>query len=274
MENEALTDVQRAAIGGAFYLAPYTNLRLSVFNAAAGVTVTLAGQILGLDGEVRPFQFAMVPTTARAVSTAIFSPGCGWLLHAELLASAGTPRKGQCFARLELIAGREGGTLTLGTILQGYVQDTSALAYPGSAIVASPDGAGVIRSVTGTDPAVNTEIAETVPTNARWRLISIFLELVTDATVANRTVTLLVDDGANTLSSVSASAAQTATQTRQYSAYPGGGAPRLDSTVFYLPTPPGIMLMGGFRIRTTTANRAAGDNYGAPQLLVEEWIED
>jgi len=28
----------------------------------------------------------------------------------------------------------------------------------------------------------------------------------------------------------------------------------------------------GYRIRTSTLNRQAGDDYGAPQLFVEEWI--
>jgi hypothetical protein len=269
----ALESVSRS-IGGGFFLAPFTNLRLTAFNSAAGVTLLVSGQILGPDGEVRPFQQTLVPTTARAISTAIFAPGCGWLLDAQIVASAGTPRRGQCFARLELIAGREGATHALGTVLQGYVQDTTALAWPGSPIVSSVDGPGVIRAIVGTDPAAGVEISETVPTNARWRLLAVYAQLVTAVAAANREPSLVVDDGANNLTVSSAFASQAASLTHQYSWHHENQlAAILNGTAHPLRLPR-IVAMGGYRIRTATTNIQAADNWGAPNLLVEEWIED
>jgi hypothetical protein len=81
-------------------------------------------------------------------------------------------------------------------LLQGYVTDTSRLSFPGSPIRSSIEGPGVLRSITGTNPAANAEISETVPTNARWRVHAIRFTLVTDANVANREVALTLDDGA------------------------------------------------------------------------------
>jgi hypothetical protein len=41
-----------------------------------------------------------------------------------------------------------------------------------------------------------------------------------------------------------------------------------------VPIPPDIILSDGDRIRTQTTGIVAGDDWGAPQILVEEWIED
>ncbi len=265
---------QAKASSSAFYFTGEDALRVTTFNAAAGVTLAIEGRRIDVDGHIQPFAERHVPTTDRTVASTTFPLGEGFLLNVQLRATAGTPRIAQCFAILEVVRGVTGSVVPLATLVQGYVTDTSRLAWPGSPLRSSIDGPGVIRSIAGTDPAAGAEIAEVVPANARWQLDTVRVELVTDATVANRTVTLIVDDGATTLASVTASAAQAASLTRQYQAYASGGAPRLDGTVFYLPIPPELMLMGGFRVRTSTAGIVAGDNFGAPQLLVEEWIED
>lgn len=257
-----------------FFFTGEDRLRVTTFNAAAGVELSIEGRFIGPAGRVQAFVERHVPNTDRTVASSTFGLGEGFLLGVQIRATAGTPRIGQCFALLEVVRGQTGAVIPLATLVQGYATDTQRLAWPGSPVLASADGPGVVRSVADADPAAGAESTVTVPANARWRLLTFRGELVTDATVANRTVTLIVDDGVTTLASVTASAAQTAGQTRQYQAYASGGAPRLDGTVFYLPIPPELLLMGGFRLRTSTAGLQAGDNYGAPQVLVEEWIED
>lgn len=263
-----------AALAGALYIGPDNALRVSSLNSATGVRLTVAGKILTADGAVRSFVFEHVPNTDRTLATTSHQPGCGWILNAHVVASSGTPRRGQCFVRLQVIQGFTGATISIGTVLQGYVQDTSARAWPGSPIEASTRGPGVIRSVTGTDPAAGAEISETVPTNARWRLLAIRFTLVTDANVANRRPNLSLDDGTTEVARSLITADATAGATFHYSYQMGVQSQAGSGNYFNAHLCAQHALPGGFRIRTATTNLQVGDNFGAPQLLVEEWIED
>lgn len=262
------------AAAGAIYLGPDNALRLTTFNAAAGVRLTVAGQLLHDDGRIRNVSFDHVPNTDRTAASTTSQVGCGWLINAQVFAAAGTPRRGQCFARLQVTQGLTGALLSIATLLQGYAQDTTALAWPGSPVIASTEGPGCIRQITGTDPAVNTEISETVPTNARWRLLEFRASLLTDATVANRVVVILLDNGTTVFHAVDGNYNHTASLNADYQLFDYGALGVQQNGRVYLPMPSSVILLGGSRIRTSTANLQAGDNWGAPQLLVEEWIED
>ena len=138
----------------------------------------------------------------------------------------------------------------------------------------SIDGPGVLRSITGTNPAADVEISETVPTNARWRVLAIQFSLVTDANAANREVALTLDDGTTVFARVPSGFTHVASTTIVYSSF--HHAPRFtvaQDTTKNFPLPR-VDLQGSFRLATVTTARQATDNYGAPQLLVEEWIED
>lgn len=249
-------------------------LRVRSFNAAAGVALQLEGRLLTPDGEIIPIAGPMVTTTDRLAQTATHAIGAGWIQGLQVRATAGSPRVGQCFVVVELVRGQTGAFQSLGTLLQGYVTDTTPLAWPGTPLRPSAEGPGVIRSITGTDPAAGAEWSETVPTNARWRLFGVTAPLVTDATVANREFVLTIDDGAAIVAEVPAGTVQAASLTRRYSFLRNvqRGVGVSDDTIGG-PVPDAI-LMGGYRIRSVTINLAGGDNWGAPQLWVEEWIED
>jgi hypothetical protein len=258
----------------ALYLTGEESLRLRSFNSAAGVTLALEGRLLRPDGSCDPMSSPHQPTTDRSAVVTVHSLGPGWIQHVSVRASAGSPRVGECFVVVELVRGQAGAMQPLGVILQGYVTDTSGLAWPGASALSSAAGPGVIRSIAGADPAAGAEFSETVPTNARWRLLGVDVALVTDATAANRTQRLIIDDGATIVAEITPAVAQTATLTWRYSyarnvqrgVDPGG-------TLINAPLPD-AWLMGGYRVRSATTNLQAGDNYGAPQLWVEEWIED
>jgi hypothetical protein len=107
------------------------------------------------------------------------------------------------------------------TLLQGPVSSLQRIAWPGSLLLSSLDVAGILRSITGTDPAAGAEISETVPTGARWRLRALAATLVTSATVANRTVSLRVDDGTTGYFGTDAAGTQPASNTIRYNAAEG-----------------------------------------------------
>jgi len=258
----------------AWYFDVADALRITSFNAAAGVVLTLEGRFMNEDGQLVPFAITHTPNTDRTSASFTVPMGRGWLLNAQVRASSGTPRRGQCLAIVEVVRGLTSVQTSLGTLIHGFVTDTQRRGWPGSPIEMSTEGPGVLRSITGTDPAANVEISETVPTNARWRVHAIQFTLVTDANAANREVALTFDDGTTVFARVPSGFTHVASTTVVYAS--AHHLPRFtlaQDTTKNFPLPR-IDLQGGFRINTVTTARQATDNYGAPQLLVEEWIED
>lgn len=140
-------------------------------------------------------------------------------------------------------------------------------------------GQGLIRTITGTDPAAGAELTETVPVNVRWKLKNINWTFVTDATVSTRTCRLIIDDGTSTIFNRFCKVNQTAGQTEAYQALPMGyditAAEGTSSNQLFIILPgEEIILMQGARMRTITTNLQAGDNYAAPIITVEQWIEE
>jgi len=256
----------------AIYVTGEDSLRVTSFNSLAGVVLAVEGRFMGYDGVVVPMVERHVPNSNYTAATSFVTLGEGFLCNIQVRATTGAPGQGQCFVLVEIVRGRLGAVQPLGTLLQGYASDVQRLAWPGSSLSSSVAGTGVLRAVLGTNPAAGVEISDAVPVGARWRVVSWFAALVNDATVGNRRVTLIIDDGANILHQVEASADQTASQTRSYEAYATGVAPDLSGTVFRLPSPFPLDLAAGSRLRTSTAGLVAGDNWGAATILVEERI--
>ncbi|MBA7583904.1 hypothetical protein ES708_25855 [subsurface metagenome] len=131
---------------------------------------------------------------------------------------------------------------------------------------------GRLISITGTDPPADTEISETVPARRRWIIRTLRFRLITDATPANRYITILIDDGTNFLLTFNISQVQSSGKTYTYSfANINVGETFVDGELFH--PFPHLILSASCRLRTFTSGLQAGDNYSAPQLLVEEWID-
>ena len=272
------TEAERAAARAWFspsglYVAGEDNLRLRSLNSLTGVRLTCSGRIRGSDGVIRPFSFDHVANTNRTIGSTIAAVGEGWIVNLRVAVAAAAPLIGQTWAIVELVRGFTGASEVNGTLTSGYVTTNQPIAWPGSPMRGTLEGPGVMRSIAGTNPAANVEWSETVPTGARWQIISLTNVLVTDANVANRFPQLIIDDGAANVYQCDPAAAHAASITRIYNA--GQGTARLDS-VSNSPQwalPDDVTLLAGFRIRSATVNLQAGDNWGAPQLLVREWLE-
>lgn len=139
-----------------------------------------------------------------------------------------------------------------------------------------PSNVWTIKEVTGTDPAANTEISETVPTGKAWELLSVRVDLVQGATQTPQPV-LLIDDGTDVVfAGFGSSAAQGASTTCRYTWAPdlaltaqiGTGA----NVHAHAGLPSGFVLPAGFRVRTSTLGIGANSNYGAPSIFVVEYV--
>jgi hypothetical protein len=255
------------------YVSGDDHLRVTSLNSMASTVLQVSGRQVLLDGRPQPIAHRHVCTADRTVTTTTVKLAEGWITDVTVIAAEAAPRFGQTFVRVDLVRGDGTGQTVLATLVQGLVTAAQRVAYPLSPIVNTHQAPGAIRLVVGTDPGAGAEISETVPTGARWRLLAMRATLVTDATVANRFPILNFDDGATIFASADAPAAQAASLTWNWTT--GGAVQRAAATVstpaWAVPTPP--ILLPGYRIRTTTSALVAGDNWGAPQLLVEEWLE-
>jgi hypothetical protein len=262
-------------IPGDLYVTNDDQLCLTVFDAAAGVIVTVTGrmQLLG-EARPKPFLQTLTPATDRSASTVRFAIGEGWLLNAQVVVTTGSPAAGQTFARLSLTRGTTSNALELFTLAANYITAKMPLSYPGSPVLGSTEGAGALRSIAGSTPAAGAEISETVPTGARWEVITFQALLTTSAAVANRIPQLVLDDGATTLFRVGAALNQAASLAQRRSWFQGAPAPYLDNANNVpMPLPENIRLPAGARIKTVTLAIDAADQYSAVQYLVREWIE-
>src|SRR5579864_1284028 len=133
-------------LGVPIYFTGEDFLKLTVKNAAAGVTVTLTGRTLAV-GDLRPAPFTqtLVPATDRSDSTVTIPMPAGWLVNAQVIVSAGSPLTGQTWARLSVVHGNLSSAAELFTLASCYLTAKQPLSYPGTGVLNSLDGGGALR---------------------------------------------------------------------------------------------------------------------------------
>ena len=179
----------------------------------------------------------------------------------------GNFKQGECYITLDLYANGD----KLYQYLAGFIYSLKALSWPGGNSLDMWPNGGIIKMITGTDPAANTEINETIPNGRQWRVISVQFDLTTDANVADRRVRLGFDDGSDNFLRIAATAVQTASTTIKY--IYGVNMPFNNDATANLqtaPLPDGLLLPETWDITTQTTNRQVGDNYTSPLIYVEE----
>jgi hypothetical protein len=113
------------------------------------------------------------------------------------------------------------------------------------------------------NPGAGNELTITVTAGQVWELQGLFMTFTTDATVSNRVVSLLVDDGTNVFAQSRQSVAQAASLSRNFTAGPVGAFWASQSEVANQFPLADMFLPAGYRLRTSTQNKQAGDTYTA-----------
>ena len=247
-------------------------ISISALTSVAGAQVTVVLRLLRADGTIVPMQQVLNPASNRTTTFTSLPLYEGFLLGCTVLSTGSPVVRGQLFVRVILARGNAGSILSTQVLLSGYCNGLDFPSWPPGNYEPARSGQGAIRSITGTVPGAGAEITETVPSPGAWRVIAFTYSLTTSAAVANRNPTLVVDDGANTLVRVTPPAVQTASSIVTYSWAAGMPNGTLSSAVQPGPFPVGLFIDSGFRIRTQTVAMQAGDQYSAPQYLVEEWL--
>ena len=257
------------------YVHPNDRLYIAVWNSVSGLVARVRGVVLLKNGSQAEFNFRVSPTSDRVVTESFNQIPAGYL-RSLIVFPEGSTLRGQTFVSISLTRDAENSNNRNQLLIQNYLQSGNALGFPGSKIQDSTEGPGVIRVITGTDPAAGAEITEAVPTNARWKLLGIRPRFVTSATAANRFVRIQYQSGTPDLFTTRAHDAQTASLNEFYVFAVNGefAAAIVTGIPWHNNFLPDIHLPAAADISTTTTGIEVDDNYGAPILIIEEWIEE
>jgi len=257
----------------ALYIGPNETLVVDTWSSTAPADLAVVARVLTTDGQIHTSQWSHRPNTNRTRATTYHRLPEGFLLCVTVDATGAAYRRGHCWCQVGIQVGEGATGVAHAQLISDYVTGMARLAWPGGQLRSSVEGRGLLRSYTGTDPAAGLEISVTVPTGARWFLLSFRADLTTDATVANRQPRWLVDDGAIEYFRAGTYASQPASQLWRYTWSTSNWGEASNRDPYFVPLPADFHLAAGHRIQTSTANLQAGDNWTAPQLFVEEWIE-
>lgn len=239
----------------------------------SAINVDAQARILLPNGEIQLLTRRFLTTTAAALIDNIYKlPEC-WLLSVLVHNPGSGGLRGHTYAQVVLTRGDPTVSRLIGAVLcKGYVSNQDVVSWPGAQSYEDTEGRGNYRTITGSDPAAGLEISETVPTGVVWRLISMRATLVTAVGGADRQVHLLLDNGVSVYNTQSSPSTQAAAVTRTYTFTSSGVAQVAAGSNIQAPLPLDWRAPEAHRIRTVTENLAVGDNWGAPILLVEEWL--
>jgi len=141
----------------------------------------------------------------------------------------------------------------------------------------STEGDGFMRQVSVADPAAGVAtITESVPTNAKWQLISWRSDMLADANPANREFRLNQDDGTASAEFLTrhTGVSQTAGQLRKYCWAVDIGTQDGNVERAIVRPIPNVTLRQGSNIIVSFKNVQAGDQLSNTEYYVREWIEE
>lgn len=257
-----------------FYLTGEDRLRVVVVNSLSGCAVRTQWRTANPKGDTVPNSQIQTPTSDRTVSSIDYELGVGSLLNVTVFAEGSTPRIGQTYVMVQLVRGIGGAAIVLGTLLAGYVTSTQAIGWPGSPIVSSIEGPGFVRTFTGTTPGPASEFNETVPTGARWELLSASWQFLTVGFGVTRLVNFrIINSGVRVYESAN-TFDQPAGQQGIYTIAQNAAYKSDNTNVIYnLPSPMNFVLMAAVSFQSLTFNFQVGDQHSALQVVVREWLE-
>jgi len=255
------------------YIGPNETLVADTWSSTAPAALAIVARVLTPGGRVHTSRWSHTPNTGRTRATTYHNLPEGFLLSVAVDATGAAYRRGHCWCQVGIQIGADATGVPHGQLISDYVTGTARLAWPGGQLRSSVEGPGLIHSITGTDPAAGAEVNETVPTGARWLLLSLRAILATSAVVGNRYITWMIDDGLSVVWTEDFNAPQTAGTTLSHIL--SGDDQRHGNyyTGTHTPLYRGPQLVAGWRIHSYTPGLDPGDDWGAPVLHVEEWIE-
>lgn len=258
----------------ALYITRDDVLVLQAASSAVNEEITVNVRLLLPDGRIQDMQFEIFPPNTRVVTIASFPLAEGFLLSLSATCDNATTR-GATFLRAFLNRGAYGTGLPGQTLVADYVTQFIGAGYPGGRILAPVEGPGRIYQLNSTLPGAGADWLFVVPSNVRWRIVSIEAQLTTAVAVANRSTNIsLAMGGAAPSFKGEPDSVIPASTVAVVSYSPAPIIAALVNTVVNVPIPPDNRLIGGDQITSLTANLQAADQWTQAILTVEEWLDN
>lgn len=245
---------------------------VSYCSNSALAKVRVSYRMIRTNGGVDNVDVYVPITTDRVVNVNVLEVGKGWLQSVSVIYPTSSSKRGDCWNSAALID-RESARQFL-TLCYGYCTAQESINYPPGDKQNFVSGNGNMRSITGTNPAAGANISETVPTNAVWKLKALATSFTTSGVAGTRRVYISITDGTTELYNSISPQTQAPGATIDYFFGPWPSAPTVSSASNRIPTIPDILLPGGYTIDVIVSGGDAGDDFAAPQLLVEEWLQE
>lgn len=256
------------------WVTPDDFLSVGIQNRLAGVTVQVTARIWIPDGNNAMISANISPPTDSILRFTAIPLYYGYLIGATVAAVGSTlPFRGSTLASLQIA--RPPLTTFFAQVGMGmdYLTPSNVVQWPYSRIITGIEGPGALLNILGTAPAAGAEWSITVPSNQQWRIRGIIATLTTSAAAGNRGPTIFTADPTNTFFQIDAPITvppSTAGICQWVPGYPNTPVTAVTRTAFI---PLDFLAPPLMRIASATAGLAAGDQWGAPRFLVEEWIE-
>jgi len=128
------------------------------------------------------------------------------------------------------------------------------------------------KVVSGTNPAANAEVSQTVPAGELWLLFCVTVACVQGGTQTPLPILSITDGTTKFFESAGSTTVQAVSTTTQYTWAPGlvtsGQIGATTNVHSFAPLPEGLLLEAGYVIATTTIGIGANTDYGAPAFFV------
>lgn len=255
----------------AIYVSPNDSILINLTSPSVVANVTLDYRLLKADGTlVATRQIITTPGSFPTGTNFFIPPTEGFILSLTL--QGDNTSRGQVFARIFLALGGLQPNLTLAhCFCQGYLSQFDVLGFPQSPIESSLNGRGWLHDQLK-NGAVGNPVSFVVPASVRWLMRSIFVNFQSSATVANRTLRVLVIDPATQATmDITAPAVITAGQSIFITFAPGltiNTAGQRWTAGF----PSDLIVPAGWTIEVTADGFQAGDQITTAVLTVEEFV--
>jgi hypothetical protein len=250
-----------------------TFLRVISACSVAGVTVAVQGRRLDDQGQLQTINETHTPFSTRVTHAQDIALGPGALLNLSLSVAAGAPLMGQCYVKVHIMRNMGATAIVLGTILGGCITSLNSLGFPGSAVVSSLESEPVVRYIQGTTVGSGVDVAETVPTGARWELLSFNVHATFSTTTVALVPILRLESGGNLYCAAVAPQIAQGSYTSPsdwcwvtgYSQATPGAA-----QIYANPFPQTMKLLAGVTIRMPFLNIGWS---ATPRYIVREWLD-
>jgi len=271
---ETCFDFEQAVPPGAAYIDVNDQLYVAGASQSSNFGVTINVRILRPDGFILPLKFSANSSTNRQIVPTTFPLMEGFLLSVSVVANTTVSSANWPYFEIGLTRGPFGIANVYRLLCAGYLNGQTHLGWPESAPIRGIDGPGFYHSLVVANPAAGADFSTTVAVSSRLRVVSISATLTAAVAVANRLVSLVLDDGANIFSFLPTGVTVVASGVNIFTwadslpiAAPFDGKSMA-------PLPTNLILTVNMRLRSLTTGIQPADQWSAITLEVAEWIDN